>query len=283
VADHSHERVHIAAPVTDCFAVATDFEGYPEWADGVQDARIVARDDAGTPRRVEYHVAAMGKSLRYVLEYDLADGPRVFSWRLVEGDMLRRLEGRYAFDDVDGGTDVTYELAVDLTLPMPGILKRRAAGRIVDAALGDLKRTVEARVAGGADDVSNAEQEGSQPPVPGPGDEPAPARDADAEADAEPDPGAEAGADAPGAASSPGGPGADEGVRFDDVGRERRTLPAPGAIELVVSELLGAVPEVRDHLLAAADELLDAARALLEAADRVVRQERDGRTRDGGP
>ena len=53
-------------------------------------------------------------------------------------------------------------------------------------------------------------------------------------------------------------------------------MPLPSAIEVVISELLGAVPEVRDHLLAAADELLDAAKAVLDAADRVVRQQREG-------
>ena len=67
-----------------------------------------------------------------------------------------------------------------------------------------------------------------------------------------------------------------QGTRFDDVGAEERWLPLPSSIEVVLSELLGAVPEVRDHLLAAADELLDAAKALLDAADRVVRQQREG-------
>jgi hypothetical protein len=247
VADHSHEHVHIAAPPTECFAAATDFEAYPEWANDVKDARIVDRHDDGTPRRVEYHVGAMGRSLRYVLEYDLAEAPDAFTWWLVEGDMLRTLEGRYGFTAADGGTDVSYELDVDLVVPMPGLVKRRAAGRIVNAALHDLKRTVETRAAGGADDVSDAEHE---PADTGP--------EAPAHADA------------------------DEGVGFDDVGREPRSLPAPGAIEHVVSELLGAVPEVRDHLLAAADELLDAARTLIEAADRVVRQQRDGRPGEGG-
>jgi hypothetical protein len=251
VADHSHEHVHIGAPPTDCFGIATDFEAYPEWANDVKDARIVDRDDDGTPRRVEYHVAAMGRSLRYVLEYDLTEGPDAFSWWLVEGDMLRTLEGRYGFTAADGGTDVSYELDVDLVVPMPGLVKRRAAGRIVNAALNDLKRTVEARAAGGADDVNEAEHEPADT-----------ARDAPAD--------------------DRTGVGSAEGVGFDDVGREPRSLPAPGAIEHVVSELLGAVPEVRDHLLAAADELLDAARALIEAADRVVRQQRDGRPGEGG-
>jgi hypothetical protein len=250
VADHSHEHVHIAASPTECFAAATDFEAYPEWANDVKDARVVDRHDDGTPRRVEYHVAAMGRSLRYVLEYDLSEGPGAFTWWLVEGDMLRKLEGRYGFTATDGGTDVSYELDVDLVVPMPGLVKRRAAGRIVNAALNDLKRTVEAGAPGGADDVSDAEHE---------------------PAETRPDPPADAATD-----------GVGEEVGFDDVGREPRSLPAPGAIEHVVSELLGAVPEVRDHLLAAADELLDAARALIEAADRVVRQQRDGRPGEGG-
>jgi hypothetical protein len=61
-----------------------------------------------------------------------------------------------------------------------------------------------------------------------------------------------------------------ESVDFDDVGTEERRLPAPSALETLVAEFLGAVPEVRDSLLAAADALLDAARALLEAAERVL-------------
>ena len=75
-----------------------------------------------------------------------------------------------------------------------------------------------------------------------------------------------------------------ESVDFDAVGAEERALPPPSTLELVVTELLGAVPEVRDALLSAADSLLDAARALIDAADRVVNQHRvesDREERDG--
>ena len=66
-----------------------------------------------------------------------------------------------------------------------------------------------------------------------------------------------------------------EAVPIDEVGREERTLPGPSTIELIVTELVGTVPEVRDALLAAADSLLDAARAVVEAADRVLCPDRD--------
>ncbi len=49
------------------------------------------------------------------------------------------------------------------------------------------------------------------------------------------------------------------------------------AFDALVSELLGAVPEVRDHVIAAAEEMLGAAaRAFLEAADRLLDRERRG-------
>jgi hypothetical protein len=66
----------------------------------------------------------------------------------------------------------------------------------------------------------------------------------------------------------------DDAVDFDAVGAEQRSLPPPSVLESIVDELLGAVPEMRGHVLAAAESLLDAAKALVEAADRVVRQQR---------
>ncbi len=67
-----------------------------------------------------------------------------------------------------------------------------------------------------------------------------------------------------------------DAVRFDEAGTEARPLPPPSILESVLTELLGAVPEVKDHVLEAADALLDAAKALIEAADRVICQQRGG-------
>jgi hypothetical protein len=72
-----------------------------------------------------------------------------------------------------------------------------------------------------------------------------------------------------------------DAVDFESAGTEERPLPPPSVLESVITELLGAVPEVRDHVLEAADALLDAAKALIDAADRVVRQQRR-RRRDRG-
>ena len=47
-----------------------------------------------------------------------------------------------AADDADA-TEVAYELAVDLIIPIPGFVKRRAEGRIIKTALSELKARVE--------------------------------------------------------------------------------------------------------------------------------------------
>jgi uncharacterized membrane protein len=145
VAETANERIRIEAPPQRCYEVATDFDEYPKWAKDVKQAKVIERDDEGRGRKVEYRAAAMGRSIRYVLDYDYADAPAAFSWKLVEGDMLRRLDGRYGFQPDGEATRVTYELVVDLSVPMPGLIKRRAAGLIMGTALKELKREIELR------------------------------------------------------------------------------------------------------------------------------------------
>ena len=52
-------------------------------------------------------------------------------------------DGSYTLAARGAGTYVTYRLAVDLTIPMLGMLKRKAEKVIVDTALRELKKRVE--------------------------------------------------------------------------------------------------------------------------------------------
>ena len=142
--DTASERIRVDAPADRCFDVAVDFESYPEWVRDVKEAKILETDDEGRGTRVEFRAAALGKSIRYVLAYDYAEAPEAFSWQWVEGDMLRRLDGTYRFEPDGASTRVHYDLAVELAVPLPGLLKRRAAGLIMGSALKELKKQVEA-------------------------------------------------------------------------------------------------------------------------------------------
>lgn len=145
MSERTTERIHVSAAVERCFEVAVDLERYPEWAADVKEVAVLERDDEGRPVKARFRAAAMGRSITYTLAYDYSEAPGAFSWGFVDGDrLLRALNGTYRFDDDDGGTRVTYELAVDLALPLPGIVKRRAQARIVTNALKELKHFVEA-------------------------------------------------------------------------------------------------------------------------------------------
>jgi uncharacterized membrane protein len=145
MADQASERIRIDAPPDRCFDVAVDFESYPEWAKDVKSATVLEFDDQDRGIKVEFRAAALGRSVRYVLAYDYSEAPESFSWHFVEGDMLRRLDGTYRFEpDGPASTRVLYDLAVELAMPLPGLVKRRAAGLIMGSALKELKKQVEA-------------------------------------------------------------------------------------------------------------------------------------------
>jgi len=144
MADSATERTTIDAPRERCLEVVLDFERYPVWAADVKEAVVRERDAEGRGVSVAYRVAAMGRSARYTLAYDYSRLPEEISWRLVEGDIMRRLDGRYVFEDGGERTHVLYELAIELVVPLPGFIKRRAESKIIATALRELKRQVEA-------------------------------------------------------------------------------------------------------------------------------------------
>lgn len=145
--DQATQRNTIMASPQRCFDVAVDFERYPEWAADVKQATVLTRDEQGRAVDVEFRAAAMGRSTHYTLRYFYGSDPLRMAWRLQDGDATRRLDGEYEFLGVDGGeesTQVVYHLAVELTVPLPGFVKRRAEARIMHTALSELKEYVEA-------------------------------------------------------------------------------------------------------------------------------------------
>ncbi|MFT4988370.1 MAG: ribosome-associated toxin RatA of RatAB toxin-antitoxin module [Acidimicrobiales bacterium] len=146
--DRAFERTIIRDTPERIFDVITDYAAYPQWANNVKDVTVDRLDEDGRAGLVSYRAAAMGRSAAYVLEYFYGTNPLRVAWRLAEGDLVRRLDGRYVLvpleDDVTGPrTEVTYELEVDISMPMSGFLRRRAESRILRNALEDLRSWVE--------------------------------------------------------------------------------------------------------------------------------------------
>jgi uncharacterized protein YndB with AHSA1/START domain len=133
MAETATEIITIDAPPEAVWAIAVDIERYPEWAHDVKDAVITRRDEQGRPLEVEFRASALGRSTHYTLAYDYGDAPQVLAWKMVRGDIQRAIEGTYHFSaTADGGTEVRYDLVIDLVVPLPGFVKRRAEVRILN-------------------------------------------------------------------------------------------------------------------------------------------------------
>jgi Polyketide cyclase / dehydrase and lipid transport len=133
----------IAAPRETVMAVIEDFAGYPEWAGSVRACEVTEPGPDGRARQVRMVVDAGFIRDTLMLLYDWDPGIRS-SWELAKPtSVISSVSGSYLLADHDVGTKVTYELTINLRIPMLGMLKRRAVNMIVDQALQGLKKHIE--------------------------------------------------------------------------------------------------------------------------------------------
>jgi hypothetical protein len=112
----------------------------------VKQTETLVTDTDGWAEQVRFVLDAGAIKDTYTLGYDWdveQDGSGTVSWHLVEGQMLKAMEGSYELQSNGAGTDVTYRLVVDLKIPMLGMLRRKAEKVIIETALNELKKRVE--------------------------------------------------------------------------------------------------------------------------------------------
>jgi ribosome-associated toxin RatA of RatAB toxin-antitoxin module len=144
MADRTESSIVVNATPPQVMAVIADIGAYPEWSDGVRSVEILTQYEDGRPADARFVVDAGAIKDTYELEYDWADDDSSVSWTLTTGQMLKTLDGSYELaDNGDGTTTVSYRLVVDVSIPMIGLIKRKAEKVIVDTALRGLKERVE--------------------------------------------------------------------------------------------------------------------------------------------
>jgi len=147
MAERTESSIDIAAAPGAVLDVIADFERYPEWAGEVKNVTVISEDGDGWADQVEFTLSAGAIRDTYVLEYDwdvAENGTGVVSWTLVSAQVLKAMNGSYTLEADGSGTALTYRLSVDVRIPMLGMLKRKAEKVIIDTALKDLKKHVEA-------------------------------------------------------------------------------------------------------------------------------------------
>ncbi|QBX54078.1 SRPBCC family protein [Nocardioides seonyuensis] len=143
MAEQTSASIVIDATPAAVMAVIADFPAYPQWAKGVQTAEVNEVGIDGRAEQVFFALDVAPIKDEYTLAYDW-DGDHEVTWTLVEGKMLKALDGAYTLKDLgNGSTEVTYRLALDVSIPLIGMLKRKGEKILIDTALKGLKKRVE--------------------------------------------------------------------------------------------------------------------------------------------
>jgi ribosome-associated toxin RatA of RatAB toxin-antitoxin module len=143
MADESTQSITINAAPAAVMAVIADFAAYPQWAKSVKTIEVTKPGPDGRAEQVAFKIDAGGIRDEYELAYTWHDDLKV-SWTLVKGQMQKAQRGSYTLVPTGAGaTEVTYNLSVDLAMPMLGMLKRKAEKMVMDTALKELKKRVE--------------------------------------------------------------------------------------------------------------------------------------------
>lgn len=143
MADHANESITVKADAATIMAVIADFPSYPQWAGPVKQTEVLEEGKDGRAKQVRFNVEIMGLSDSYVNEYKW-DGDRRVDWTMTEGKSQKSQVGWYQLEPDGSATTVTYDLTVEIGIPVPGLIRRRIQGKIVDTALKDLKKRSEA-------------------------------------------------------------------------------------------------------------------------------------------
>jgi ribosome-associated toxin RatA of RatAB toxin-antitoxin module len=147
MAEQTSSSIVVDAPAAQVMAVIADFPAYPQWAKGVIRAEVRSTypegEQGGRAREVFFALDVSPIKDEYTLAYTWHDDSSV-TWKLSEGKMLRSLDGAYVLRETGAGsTEVTYRLALELSIPLIGMLKRKGEKILIDTALKGLKKRVE--------------------------------------------------------------------------------------------------------------------------------------------
>ncbi|MFB6396913.1 SRPBCC family protein [Polymorphospora lycopeni] len=151
MADSSTQSIVIGASPAQVAAVICDFARYPEWSEAMKEVEVVEEYEDGYASRVRFVIDAGVLADEYTLAYEYAEDISRIEWQLVAPSKMQKSQtGSYDIDDNgDGTATVTYTLEVELSVGMLGMFRRKAEKAIMDTALKQLKRRVEATAAAG--------------------------------------------------------------------------------------------------------------------------------------
>jgi len=145
MANFSKSVITIEAPIVQVQKALFELDKYPEWSTQIKSSEALDRDDQGRVTKVKMSIDAGMMKDRLTLDYDWSQAPSKLSFSMEDADLLTSMDGIYTITSIDEDTtEVTYELEVSLSMPIPAMMRQKAEKATIDAALAQLKSHLEA-------------------------------------------------------------------------------------------------------------------------------------------
>ena len=139
----STSTVSITASADEVRAVLFDIASYPSWSTSFKSVTVLESDGQGRPTQVSMSVDAGALKDKPTLNYDWSAYPDRLDFSLEDADLLTQMSGAYIVKDNGDETEVTFELTVALSMPVPDIMRTKAEKSTIDLALKQLKEKLE--------------------------------------------------------------------------------------------------------------------------------------------
>ena len=145
MSDLSSSTITIDAPLADVQGALFALGQYPTWSSAIKSSEVIESDDQGRATKVKMTIDAGMMKDRVILDYDWSNAPAKLSFSLDDADLLTGMDGSYSIKAIDEDTtQVTYELGVSLSMPIPAMMRTKAEKATIDQALAQLKASLEA-------------------------------------------------------------------------------------------------------------------------------------------
>jgi len=135
--------VTISAAADDVRAVLFDIEKYPTWSTTFKSVTVQASNGDGRVTQAKLSVDAGALKDKPTLNYDWSGYPDRVEFSLEEADLLTDMSGSFVIKDNGDETEVTFELTVSLSMPVPEMMRTKAEKSTIDLALKQLKEKLE--------------------------------------------------------------------------------------------------------------------------------------------
>jgi len=140
----SSSTVTIEAPAAEVWAILKDLESYPSWSTSIRGVEVNERDGAGNPTKVRVKVEAGPLKDSVSLDYDWSQAPGKIAFSLEDANLLTEMTGAYIVkDNGDDTTDVTYQLKVAISMPVPEMMRKKQEEATIQLSLSQLKARAE--------------------------------------------------------------------------------------------------------------------------------------------